>query len=50
MEKNIRCSVCQANAYHVHRKSETTYILKCLRKDGCEREFSITEDSLSELN
>jgi len=43
MQKNIRCEVCGANAFHIHRESSGEYILKCLRQDGCERKFNTND-------
>jgi hypothetical protein len=49
MEKNIACPKCGANAFHLHRLSDGKYVVKCMRRDGCEREIYEDGTILNEL-
>lgn len=49
MEKNIKCSKCKANAFHIDRDENGIYVLKCMTSQACERKFKLEENVLSEL-
>jgi hypothetical protein len=50
MERNVRCPSCNANGFHLHRVESGKYILKCMRTDGCERQFEEKDDKLMDLS
>jgi len=49
MEKNIKCSGCNANAFHIDRNEDGSYTLKCLTSKACKRNIKLEEDYLSDL-
>ena len=49
MDKNIKCPLCHANAFHIDRVENGKYILKCLTKESCSREINLEEDNLIDL-
>ena len=49
MEKNIRCPVCHANAFHLDRNEDGMYVLKCMTGKGCTYEFECKKNPLKDL-
>jgi len=52
MEKNIKCPICQANAYHIDRLSNGEYAIRCVKANNKNHQRVIRQeqDNLKDLN
>lgn len=51
MEKNLKCPICQANAYHIDRLENGKYAIRCLRANSKEHQRVVKpeQDTLNDL-